>query len=338
MAKLYKRGKHYWVTYEDNGKRIRKSLKTANKQFAEAYVGELSAKIIRKNLNLESKDRDLKQFVQEYIEYCRLNHSRRTYEKDCDVINRLLVPFLEKHKIAKISQINTILIEKYKAHRLEEIQEVSVNREIDIIKAMLNRAVEWNYLHENPVKRVKKLPVKKRAIRYLSKEEIDKLLKAVDEKWKPIIYTFLYTGLRKQELQFLRWEDIDLDKRQITIQNQDIFHTKNYKPRIIDINDKLYEVLKGLKKNGTYVFGVKNDKPFLSNFDRGFRQQRKKVGLNDVSPHILRHTFASHLIMSGVPLATVKELMGHQDIRTTMIYAHIGETHKREAVQRLNFI
>lgn len=84
-------------------------------------------------------------------------------------------------------------------------------------------------------------------------------------------------------------------------------------------------------------FCTKDSRPLVNNLNRRFKNAAKRAGLEKISIHTLRHTFASHLVMAGVPLVTVSSLLGHSDIKTTMIYAHLSPDHLKDAVNKLNF-
>ena len=137
--------------------------------------------------------------------------------------------------------------------------------------------------------------------------------------------------------------DVDFKRRKIKIRRKEFWQPKTGE-REIPINQALLELLTKLKE--------KNDQGLQSNFvfphSDGSRiciklrekliQIAQKAEIEDLTKlHTLRHTFASHLVMSGVDLPTVMKLMGHSDIQTTMIYAHLAPDHLAEAVNRLEF-
>jgi len=102
------------------------------------------------------------------------------------------------------------------------------------------------------------------------------------------------------------------------------------------MNGFLYDTLTALKKkrNGSYVFSNEEGEPY-GDIKRSFSTALKRAGIENFRFHDLRHTFASHLVMSGVDLKTVQELMGHKTINMTLRYAHLSPDHKRKAVENL---
>ena len=140
----------------------------------------------------------------------------------------------------------------------------------------------------------------------------------------------LNTGMRKSEILDLRWENIDLDNRAITIRK-----SKNNEIRIIPINELLYGVLKKLynHKTSEYVF-TRFGNP-VRDVRTAFNNALKLASIEDFRFHDLRHTFASHLVMNGAHLRTVQQLMGHKDIKMTMRYSHLSKDFVQEAVENL---
>ena len=189
-----------------------------------------------------------------------------------------------------LSKITARALEDYKIERLKAVKDMTVNRELITIKAMFNKAVEWGYLDKSPAEQIKLFKIRKdERPRFLSKEEIDKFLESCTEGLYPFVYTALNTGLRSSELVYLRWEDVDLNIRKITVHSRDDWQTKSGKSRAIDINDNLFKFLKKHEhKQSEYVFCTKDGHPLVNNLNRRFKNAAKRAGLDGVSIHTLR--------------------------------------------------
>ena len=139
----------------------------------------------------------------------------------------------------------------------------------------------------------------------------------------------LNTGMRKAEIHNLKWVNVNLEHNFITVTAQE---AKNKKIRRIAINKSLRELLLKLNRtmNGNrYVFeNPKTGKPY-TDLKRGWRSALERAGINDMRFHDLRHTFASHFLMNGGDLYTLKEILGHKDITTTSRYLTITTEHKK---------
>ncbi len=149
---------------------------------------------------------------------------------------------------------------------------------------------------------------------------------------KPIIILAVNTGMRRGEIFNLKWSYVDLKKRFI-----EVIKSKNGEKRVIPINKTLLEVLHRLPRriDSPYVFPGKKGKK-RTDCKKSFRTAMRKAEIEDFCFHDLRHTFASHLVMAGVPLLTVAELLGHKSIEMTKRYSHLSPNHKAAAVRVLD--
>jgi len=223
--------------------------------------------------------------------------------------------------------------------------EATIKHCLVLVRQIFNRAKNWGMFDgENPVRETinadrKFLRMKdNRRLRFLSRDEADSLLKeikTVSQQTHDICLIALQTGMRMGEIFNLKWQDIDLIHGVIHIRNP-----KNNETRQAYIVPKLKMLFKDRQKlkyiKTEFLFVDRNGKQIRQLSDT-FNRAVKKLGLNaDVTdrqnkivPHTLRHTFASWLALQGEPLLTIKELMGHKDIETTMRYAHLMPDQKR---------
>ncbi len=179
------------------------------------------------------------------------------------------------------------------------------------------------------VRKVKQLEENNKRLRYLTIEELQRLLGCCSPHLKPIVLVSVNTGMRKGEILNLKWNQVDLRHNFILLDK-----TKNGERREIPINSTLKELFASMPRSleSECVFVDKNGKPY-GNIKRGFHTALKKAGIRDFHFHDLRHTFASHLVMTGVDLPSVKELLGHKSLTMTLRYAHLSPGHKRKAVE-----
>ena len=210
------------------------------------------------------------------------------------------------------------------------------NRLAAVLKSMMAKALDWDMITENDLKRIRKAKQLKgeiKRLKYLSEEEVDRLISNCEPYLKPIVITALNTGMRSGEIRSLTWDRVDLKNRIILLDK-----TKNGERREIPINDTLYQTLSGLIRNlkTDYVFHNPDTlKPYYD-IKKSWQTALKKSHILDFHFHDLRHTFASWLVMAGVDLATVKDLMGHKDITITLRYSHLAASHIKAAVSFLD--
>lgn len=233
------------------------------------------------------------------------------------------------------SKITLEWIEDYRNWRLKSVSPTTVNKEVIKLAQLLDIALAKKAIQENPARKIRRLrDLRERKPRSLTREEITNLLKAAKAEKRlfegyayPIIMTYLYTGMRRNELLWLEWEDVDFEKRRITIQakrERKGFVTKTGKARVVGLSKKLQSVFEQLGKKGRFIFG--GDKPLMKpdGVTHAFRRLADKVGLpRSVTLHSLRHTYITHLMEKGINPRRVQELAGHKTFETTWRYSHV---------------
>jgi integrase len=229
-----------------------------------------------------------------------------------------------------------LLVEQYQIERIEKGNKpATVNRHLATLKHMFSKAVEWDMVESETLKRIKRVKLleeNNKHLRYLSKEECQELINACGPSLRPIVVTAPNTGMRKGEILNLRWDQVDLKHGFILLDR-----TKNGERREIPINDTLGRTFKGLMRrlDVPHVFYAKTALP-LKDVKKSFQKALRRSKIHDFKFHDLRHTFASHLVMSGVDLTTVKELLGHKTLTMTLRYAHLAPSHKVKALNVLD--
>jgi len=333
LRKTKNKEDRYYIDYQLDGRRVRKVLKGV-KTRAEA-VKILHSKVsecVNKKYGLRrlKQDVDFNEMADKYLEkYAKLN--KKSWKTSDLVYLKPLKSFFGDFKLSEITAEN---IEEYRKERLKTIKKCSVNREVSCLRKILNVAIDWGYLSDNPVKKIKFFSERENLReRFLTEEEAERLFKAACPYLKPILKVAYHTGMRKGEIFKMKWKDIDWRRREIRIPE-----SKGGRERRVPINAELYGLLFELhSKNGVseYVFtNPKTARPFVD-IKRSFKTACKKAGIEDFHFHDLRHTFASGLVRKGEDLVVVKELLGHRSLMTTQRYLHALDKEKRKAVEKL---
>jgi integrase len=232
-----------------------------------------------------------------------------------------------------LGQITRGELETFQRETRLRCRPATVNRELGRLRHMLNKAVEWDLLDENPMKGLKFLRENNARQRYLSLDECKRLLQAcLALHVRAIVTVALHTGMRLGEILSLRHRDLDLASGFILIPD-----SKNGEPRHVPMDSVVLTLLQSFPRrpNAELIFSNSAGERFLE-IRKAFGNARKRAGLGDLHFHDLRHTFASHWMMNGGDLYVLKEILGHKSITMTQRYSHLSPAHKREAVNRMD--
>ncbi|MCF5545399.1 site-specific integrase [Pseudomonas salomonii] len=246
-------------------------------------------------------------------------------------------------------------------------QASTVNRKMGSISGVFSRAVEWEYIDTHPLAKLKQLKVdSKGVIRYLATDETKRLRDALDARqdemraeresaniWrtdrhrepmpsllqlpftdhlKPMVLVSLNTGIRRGELFDLEWSAVNFDTKTITVAGAT---TKTSDTRHIPMNKETIGVLEAWKKQvskSPYVFPGQGGGRF-EDVKSAWLKLLERAQIDGFRWHDMRHDFASRLVMAGVPLNTVRDLLGHADIKMTLRYAHLAPGTRAAAVE-----
>lgn len=272
----------------------------------------------------------------------------------------------------RLDEITALDVERWRAAEIERgLSLETINRDISSIKAAFNRAVEWELIGTNPLAKVKKSRTDDcRKVRFLSFDEETRLRATLDDReerrraerdsanrWrsergytllsslrqlaftdhvKPLVLLSINTGCRRGELFDLTWDNVDLDRRILTVTGAT---AKSRRTRHIPLNREAMLVLQGWRAQAEKKDGLVFANDAGQRFDRvnfSWRHLLKDAGILAFRWHDMRHHFASRLVMGGVDLNTVRELLGHSDYAMTLRYAHLAPEHKLKAVEVLD--
>ncbi|NMX69378.1 MULTISPECIES: phage integrase [Pseudomonas] len=245
----------------------------------------------------------------------------------------------------------------------------TVNRKMGTISGVFSRAVDWEYLPSSPLDKIKPLKVDtKGQVRYLSKEETLNLRNSLEvrehraclerdsaNQWrsernkvlfsdlkelaftdhlKPMVLVSLNTGMRRGELFSLTWPMVNFHNKTITVGGDT---AKTSETRHIPMNTETFNTLKAWKDQSgesAFVFpGLEGGR--MEDVKSAWLKLLKEACITGFRWHDMRHDFASRLVMAGVPLNTVRDLLGHTDIKMTLRYAHLAPDIKAAAVDLL---
>ncbi|MGV7196926.1 tyrosine-type recombinase/integrase [Xanthomonas axonopodis] len=252
-------------------------------------------------------------------------------------------------------------VEKWKGERLSgRNKPATVNREVTRLRGVISRAVEWDLLPSHPLRAVKRVKTDDDdRVRYLSKDEEARLRASLAKRdnnarearkradqWRaergrapfpaldyadhltPAVLISINTGLRRGELTSLRWTDIDMTTRVLTVRAA---AAKSRKGRHIPLND---EAISTLQRWENQTDDAQRVFPF-ADAKKAWGAVLADAKIKEFRWHDLRHHFASRLVQAGVNLNIVRELLGHSDLKMTLRYAHLAPDNTADAVRRI---
>lgn len=355
MASLSKINGVFYAMYRVNGKQFKKRIGAVPKTTALKCFLKLEEDLActRMGLTLPKKIA-IDMFFEEYLQYVKLNQAHKTYIQKKSSVNNFKHFMEDNHrKYRHLTQLHNItpdIIENFKLYRkVTGVTNRTINMELNCLSNSMRFAEEWGYLFV-PM-RIKRLPEQRKQPRYLSKEELRYVMESASAYLKQVITLFVLTGMRASELLNLKWEHVDFANNTVRVANTVTFTTKNKKDRIIPMNIHLRKTLIYLYDHyidpnldiaserqpyqRTYVLCSRDGSRIVC-VRRAFTRLMDRLNIKGVNLHTLRHTFASHCVLNGVDILTIKEFLGHSRVTTTEIYTHLNQMFKSDQIQKLD--
>lgn len=267
-----------------------------------------------------------------------LNHQKRCSVHTTNAYNTDLMQFEQYLKQAfeteSPAEATSVMVRSWVVSLKEnDISSRSINRKLTALRSFYNFCIQSGWLQTNPASTINALKTKKQLPVFVSNESMDLLLAEgqnstdFNELRDHLIIELLYqTGMRRSELVQLKEGDIDFSRSVLKITG------KRNKQRFVPFQNKMARVLKTYLQAKHFKFGrdeihlVLNNKGRAADEQMIYRTVNKKLkqfsSLTKTSPHVLRHTFATHLLNNGASLIAIKELLGHSNLAATQVYAH----------------
>lgn len=289
----------------------------------------------------------IEQWLTDFLQYLKFEkryaaHTLTAYSKDLQQFTTFIAGEFELDHPKDIKHFH---IRSWLASLKDDKHSVStINRKISSLSSFYKYLLRLSIVDSNPVKLLHALRKEERLPSYMKEEEADYLLHEIqfDEGFKGatdrLICDLLYqTGIRRSELIQLKEQDIEWSLQQIRVLG------KGNKERLIPIGEELSTAIKhyiedkqsiDCEVNGTLLI-LPNGKPLYAGYV--YKTVKKYLGMSTTlkkkSPHILRHTFATHLLNKGANIQAIKELLGHSSLAATQVYTHnnidkLKEIHK----------
>ncbi|MBI3292111.1 MAG: tyrosine-type recombinase/integrase [Elusimicrobia bacterium] len=331
MGAIFQRGDTWYISYRHKGQRHREAVgptkalatQVLAKRTVEIAEGKFFPQKIKVGMTfVEMADK----WITEYSEHRKKSHAQDKYT---------VAKLKEMFPYTTLESFTPLMIEQMRAKIIANgFHPLTANRYHQTIRAIFNKAKQWGLMSgDNPASKVKLANERKYwRTRYLSQEELGRLLATIEDpkhcRLRPIVLTALYTGMRRGEIEGIRKQHVNLERREIFLPD-----TKNDEPAYIPIPETLASVLDPIlaRLEGS------QDRVFnYARFTHRWNRIRKQAGLEDFRFHDLRHTFASYITMATGDLAATQRLLRHRMPTMTQRYTHHAPKFLRGIVNQLD--
>jgi integrase len=323
---LRKRGHFWWIDIlAPSGQRVRCSAGTGDKTLARQYHAKVEAEFYRQDKLGEKPKRRWEEAVVRWLKEASHKASRADDKSHL----RWLDPYLRDKTL---DQINRRLIDAMTEARLATgVSNATVNRTLEVLRAILNKAVnEWEWLDKAPKIRMLKEP--KRRVRFLTHAEAKRLLAELPEHLSDMAAFSLHTGLRRNNVIGLTWQQVDIKERRLWIHPD---QAKARKAIPVALNAEAVAIVaRWTGRHPTHVFCFRG-KPIRQVSTKAWYGALERAGISDFRWHDLRHMWASWHVQMGTPLYVLQEMGGWESPEMVQRYAHFSPEHLRPYADRL---
>ena len=324
---IYQRGKKkiWWARFTGpDGERIHESSKTTDRRAAQEWHDALKAKRWRE---ARMGDRPARLWNDAVVQWLKETSHKRTHDEDIAKL-RWLDRFWRDWPLERITRAE---VQRVGAFKAEESSPATANRYLALVRAILTRACKvWEWLDRAPA--VTLYPEPKRRVRWLTREEADRLVAALPPHLAAMAIFALATGLRESNVTGLLWAQIDLRRCHAWIHPD---QAKARKAIAVPLNADALAVLRAqIGQHEEYVFTYRG-RPVTRTTDSAWYKALDRCGIEDFRWHDLRHTWASWLVQSGCSLQRLMELGGWSNYETVLKYAHLAPGDLAEEARRI---
>ena len=290
---------------------------------------------------LEARKHTLAELIDRYIKEVLPRKPKQAYDQTC----QLKWWKLQLGAYA-LSEITPALLTEKRNKLIEHITVRGTNRtpgSANRYLAALGHAftiasTEWAWIDDNPFRKVKRLREPRGRTRFLSDDELKRLLESCKESHCPylllVVTLAVATGMRYSEILELTWKDINLKEGYLILS-----HTKNGTQRRVPLHGRALELFikhSHVRRIDTQLVfpSIRPDRPL--DIRSAWEEARERAKIEDFRFHDLRHSAASYLAMSGATTRDIAEILGHKTLQMVVRYAHLADTHVSEVVARMN--
>ena len=325
-----RRGDWWQLRFSVAGKRLEEHVNTRSITRARERASEIDRIVVEGSADelaslRESKTITLAELVDEFMAKTT-NWEDSTKKGTCGIRGAIVAEWGQ----LPVSEITTRMIDSYLSWRLDipdkadgRISKATANRYRSFLSRLFGQAMRWGYLSRNPASGASRYQEVENPRKALSNEEMNRLLAELQGRARAFALLAIDTGMRRSELNNLRWADVDMDRGIITVRGR-----KNKTFSVLKMTSRVHELLVELRRaqrrsklRSLYVLERNEEGKFIDH-RRALSLAGERAGIGHVTPHMLRHTFATMALDAGAELYDVQAALGHKTPHMTMRYDH----------------
>jgi len=297
-------------------------------------------------------NKTVNEIAEEYLEWAKLHRAEKTYKEQKRMLHKHLLLFFGR---IQPDRITSSIIQAYKVKRTEDGKK-KIHRAINLELMCLRRLIAWGAekgrRYCEPPAKYAMLPYKRKVPKVIPRDQLTAILNAISPDRRALYIVMYSAGLRKDEVCNLCKADVvtsvvtikgidgaNAEVRQMTITVIGKGDKERKVPLTRAAQEAVKEQLKRLDKKGykgDLLFPSSRTGKALTDIRKPIKTAMKKAGITGrITPHMFRHSFATHLLEANQDLRTIQELLGHEQISTTQIYTHVAMTRKQDAINSL---
>jgi len=346
IVSIFLRGRRWWANYQLKGRQEREPLNTTSKKEARRKALILEAKILEGLHQRQTKPVSIVAAIDAYLTDIGIRkRADKTAGKYATVLGRVK-DLAGRLKRKDLGEIDLRFLDLYRQERVERDAadpESTIIDELVIIRQLINFALRRRQMNIDPLEGLK-IPKRRRKPQPCWRpSEVEQILQAAPEPYRPIFTILADTGFRVGEVQFLTWEDVDFENNLLHVRAKDEWKPKDGDQRSVPMSARLRALLEQLPRRPRWVVTApatsKYPKGDHKNLDRRslrtLHRVLKRLGLKG-KIHTFRHAFLSQALIRGTPEALVRAWAGHVDWNILKLYTHIANTDSQAAMRRLS--
>lgn len=343
-VRIFQRGKTWYANFQFNRQQHRQSLKTSNKKEARRRAAQIDVQLTVGLWKPAIEAVTIAKAVEDYLTMLTgIGRAPKTLSKYRNVLGKV-DGLAAQRRIKDLDGLNLQFLDAYQKMRTDQNAAPKTKyNECVIMRQLLIFAVSRSMLAVDPMKGAKLKKPKPTVQPCWTKEQVQVILQAAPPELLPALTLLAETGMRYGELAWLTWKDVDFQANVLWIRPKDGWKPKSGDQRAIPLSDTARTVLEGLSRHADWVVTMP---PTAKNPDccRRWTERRLLDGLKCVLKkvdligklHTFRHSFISHALLRGTPVAVVKQWVGHVDPKIIEHYTHVHDAASQAAMKKLS--